>query len=160
DSNDVVMQVALSSPLTWQDVGKWYAQNARDRSSLGSAAKTKLQQILTTASPKTRDDSIRAVHRWVAQDIRYVSIALGLGGYQPRTPEEVTRTGFGDCKDKATLFVAALAKLGVPAFPVLLNAFGHVERRVPSVDQFNHVIAAVKRGDHYEFTDLTADILP
>jgi hypothetical protein len=160
DSNDVVMQVALSSPLTWQDVGKWYAQNARDRSSLGSAAKSKLQQILTTASPKTRDDTIRAVHRWVAQDIRYVSIALGLGGYQPRSPDTVVVSGFGDCKDKATLFTAAMNSLGITTFPVLLNSTGVTYRELASIDQLDHAIAAVKTPAGYQFTDLTSEFTP
>src|SRR5262249_26755272 len=115
DSNNVSMSVAMSAPLTWQDIGKWYASNAKDRYAVGPTASKKLAAIV--AGAKTRDDTIRAVHRWVAQDIRYVSIALGMGGYQPRAPEEVVSTGFGDCKDKATLFVASLNKLGIQALP-------------------------------------------
>src|SRR5256886_12916136 len=40
-------------------------------------------------SSKTLDDSLRAVYRWVAQDFRYVSLSLGLGGYLPRLPAQV-----------------------------------------------------------------------
>lgn len=158
DSNGVTMTIGISSPLGWSNIGAWYASNARTRYALTPAVEQKITEVIKGA--KTIDDSIRAVHRWVAQDIRYVSIALGLGGYQPRTPDEVLRTGFGDCKDKATLFVAALGKLGVTAYPVLLNIDGGVQRNLPSIDQFNHVIAAVKRGGGYEYTDLTADLFP
>ena len=160
DSNDVVMHVALSSPETWTDVGKWYAKNAKDRYTLGAPSAKKLQQVLADAKPKTRDDTIRAVHRWVAQDIRYVSIALGLGGYQPRSPDSVVTSGFGDCKDKATLFVASMNKLGIPAFPVLLNSTGVSYRELASIEQLDHAIAALKTSTGYLFTDLTSEFTP
>jgi hypothetical protein len=160
DSNDVAMHVALSSPQTWSDVGKWYAKNAKTRSALGSISKVKLQQVLAEAKAKTREDSIRAVHKWVAQDIRYVSIALGLGGYQPRSPDTVVTTGFGDCKDKATLFVAAMNSLGITTFPVLLNSSGVSYRELATIEQLDHAIAAVKTPTGYQFTDLTSYFTP
>jgi len=159
DSNDVWMSVAVSAPGSWSGIGAWYASLAQDRYTLDSAADAKLRQVVREA--RTREDTIRAVHRWAAQDVRYLSVALGIGGYQPRTPAEVVRTGFGDCKDKATLFVAALKELGITAYPVLLSSTGGVERDHPSVYQFDHAIAAVKNPDGgYTFTDLTAAIVP
>lgn len=160
DSNDVQMQIALSSPLTWQDIGSWYAKISKDRYALGAAAKAKLHEQLAKAAPKTRDDTIRAVQRWVAQDIRYVSIALGLGGYQPRSPDTVVVSGFGDCKDKATLFVASMNSLGITTFPVLLNSTGVSYRELATLDQLDHAIAAVKTPTGYQFTDLTSEFTP
>jgi hypothetical protein len=160
DSNNVQMEVALSSPLAWQDIGRWYAQNARDRYSLGAAANAKLKQVLAAAAPRPRDDTIRAVQRWVAQDIRYVSIALGLGGYQPRQPDTVVVSGFGDCKDKATLFVAAMNSLGITTYPVLLNSTGISYRELATLEQLDHAIAAVKTPTGYQFTDLTSEFTP
>ncbi len=160
DSNGVLMSVQISSPTTWAEIGKWYAGNASSRYVATPAVDSAIKSAVKDA--RTLDDSIRAVHRWVAQDIRYVAIALGLGGYQPRSPDEVVRTGFGDCKDKATLFVVAMKKFGVTAFPVLLNSTGGVRRDMPSIDQLDHVIAAFKRpGDtQYEYADLTASLTP
>ena len=160
DSNGVYMSVLIAAPITWGDIGKWYADNARGRYALTRAVEAKLSTAV--AGAKTLDDSIRLVHRWVAQDVRYVSIALGLGGYQPRTPAEVTTTGFGDCKDKATLFIAALARLGVTAYPVILNSQGGVKRELPTISQFNHAIAAIQRRGvpGYQFVDMTADLVP
>lgn len=160
DSNGVFMMVQISAPRTWASIGKWYADNARSRYVASPAVDSAIAAAVK-GSP-TLDDSIRAVHRWIAQDIRYVSIALGLGGYQPRTPDEVVRTGFGDCKDKATLFVAAMSRLGVTAFPVILSSTGGVQRDMPSISQLDHAIAAFRRPGktQYEYTDLTADLTP
>src|SRR5581483_8168077 len=118
DSNGVFMSVALAAPMSWQAIAQWYAGLARGRYTLTPALKRKLTELV--AGARTADDSLRAVHRWVAQDIRYVSIALGLGGYQPRAPQAVFETGYGDCKDKATLFIALLERMGFTADPVLL----------------------------------------
>jgi len=158
DTNDVLMTIKVSSPLTWNDIAAWYAGNARERYTLTPDARTMMDGKLQGA--RTLTDSIRAVHDWVAQDIRYVSIALGLGGYQPRAPDVVIQTGYGDCKDKATLFIAALGAMGVEAFPVLLSSSGGVDRLLPSIQQFDHVIAGVRRGDGYLYTDLTSDLTP
>jgi hypothetical protein len=117
--------------------------------------------VLRAAPRATRRDTILALHRWIAQDIRYVSIALGAGGYVPRTADDVLTTAFGDCKDKATLFIAALRRANIPAYPVLLAIGAHPDARLPSIQQFNHVIAAVdESATTRTFTDLTAELVP
>ena len=158
DSNGVRTTIEIGSPITWNRIAEWYAQNARDRYTTTPAVDAKLAEV--TRDARSREDSIRAIHRWIAQDIRYVSIALGMGGYQPRSPDAVVQSGYGDCKDKATLFVAALAKMGVTAYPVLLNSRGGVRRELPTIEQLNHAIAAIKRGSGYQFVDLTASLTP
>lgn len=157
DSNGVVMRVRVGGALTWNDVSHWYAGLARDRYTATPNLTRVVDSVVSAAKPRTRDDSIRAVHRWVAQDIRYVGIELGIGGYQPRMPDTVIATGYGDCKDKATLFVAALGHLGITAYPVLLSINATARRDLPSAGQFNHEIAAVSLGNgKYQFVDLTS----
>jgi transglutaminase-like putative cysteine protease len=158
DSNGVFMTVQASSPVTWQDVSHWYGDLARLREVAPPAVAAKVDSLVRGA--RTRDDSIRAVHKWVAQDIRYVAIALGMGGYQPRLPDTVRVTGFGDCKDKATLFVASLRHLGIEAYPVLLSSNATARRDLPTIQQFNHEIAAVATGSGWQYVDLTASTVP
>jgi len=155
DSNGVVMRVRIGGPLNWTDVSRWYADLARAR----YRATPQLTRIVDSlvVGAKTQSDSIRAVHRWVAQDIRYVGIELGIGGYQPRMPDTVIATGYGDCKDKSTLFVAALDHLGIHAFPTLLSINANAQRDLPSPQQFNHEIVAVALASGgYQFVDITS----
>jgi len=158
DSNDVLMSIGVAGPIDWETIGSWYTGLARDRYGIDRSIRQKLRTILKGS--RTPDDSLRAVQRWVAQDIRYVSIALGLGGYQPRMPAEVVATGYGDCKDKATLFVAAVRALGFRAYPVLLNSSTLVDRALPSLSQFDHAIAVVERPAGRVYVDLTAELVP
>jgi Domain of Unknown Function with PDB structure (DUF3857)/Transglutaminase-like superfamily len=156
DSNGVSMWVSVAAPGSWSDIGRWYAGLEHDRLSVESQLRDTVRGV--TAHATTLDDSIRAIHRWVAQDVRYVSVSLGIGGYQPRTPAKVLATGFGDCKDKATLFIAALGVIGVQAYPVLLNAGGRPDRGLPTIGAFDHEIAAIKRPTGYQFVDLTSEL--
>jgi transglutaminase-like putative cysteine protease len=159
DTNAVHMHVITSLPLSWSEITSWYDELSRARYTLTPSVQARVRELV--AGARTRLDTLRALHRWVAQDIRYVSVSLGLGGYQPRMPEETVTTGFGDCKDKTTLFIALLRSLDIDAQPVLLNSNAAVVRREhPSIRQFNHMIAAVKEARGYTFTDLTAAMTP
>lgn len=158
DSSTAISHVELASPEGWGDIGRWYAGLARDRYAVTPALAAKVHELV--AGARTLDDSIRAVHKYVAQDIRYISIALGISGYRPRLPDSVVATGFGDCKDKATLFVTALRAMGVQADPVLLSSNGHVVTTLPSIDQFDHEIAVVHGAGGPTYTDLTAEYRP
>jgi alkylated DNA nucleotide flippase Atl1 len=158
DSNDVSVTITVGSPVGWGDVARWYAGLAKDRYTVTPALEARLSEVVHGA--RTREDSLRAVYRWVAQDFRYVSVSLGLAGYQPRTPAAVLETKYGDCKDKATLFVALAQRMGFHAYPVLLNLSGGVDSSLPTTQQFNHMIAAVERPGGYLYLDLTADAIP
>jgi hypothetical protein len=158
DSISQGMTVSVSPSFDWAAIGKWYVPIARDAYAITPSVEEKMKTVL--AGARNLDDSIARIHKWVSQDIRYVAIELGRGGYVPRSAETVVRTGFGDCKDKAMLFAAALKKMGVTAYPVLLNISGSEQKETPSVGQFNHMIAAVKRGNSYQFADLTAGSYP
>jgi transglutaminase-like putative cysteine protease len=158
DSNGVFMSVELAGPIEWETIGSWYAGLSRDRYGVDHSVREKMRSILKGST--TPDDTLRAVQRWVAQDIRYVSIALGLGGYQPRMPAEVLATGYGDCKDKATLFIAVVRALGFRANPVLLSSGGRVDRALPSLSQLDHAIAVVERAEGRVYVDLTAELVP
>lgn len=159
DSNTVYMAVTVGGRTEWSDIARWYAGLARDRYALTPEIEARAAEVVREA--RTQEDTLRALHRWIAQDFRYVSLSLGIGGYQPRPPAEVFATQSGDCKDKATLFVALASRMGARAYPVLLASEGGVDRKLPSIRQFDHAIAAVERpGGGYTFLDLTADLVP
>jgi transglutaminase-like putative cysteine protease len=158
DSNDFNASVTVSSPESWGDVARWYAGLARDRYAVTPALDARLAAVV--GGQRTREDSLRALYRWVAQDFRYVSVSLGLAGYQPRPPAEVLETQYGDCKDKATLFVALAQRMGFRAYPVLVSAYGGADSSVVSARQFNHMIVAVEQPGGYLYLDPTAEIVP
>ncbi|MEJ2679162.1 MAG: DUF3857 and transglutaminase domain-containing protein [Gemmatimonadota bacterium] len=159
DSNQVIETVSLALPMTWDSVTEWYTGLSRDRYQLTPEIRKKEAEILQDA--RTRADTLKALYRWVAQDFRYVSLSLGEGGYVPRAPDEVFKTGAGDCKDKTTFFVAVARDAGYDADPVLVASGGSIDPALPSIQQFDHMIAAVARPDGgHDFLELTSSLAP
>jgi hypothetical protein len=157
--NTVDMQIAVGAPLAWNDVARWYAGLTQDRYQFGPGLDSIFRVV--TAASASRDDSLHALYRWVAQEIRYVSLSLGQGGYQPRPPEQVAATKLGDCKDKATLLITLLRHMGERASPVLVDLTGKPDSLMPGPGQFDHVIVALERaGGGYTFLDPTAELAP
>ncbi len=157
DSNGVTRYLRYAGALAWSDIGAWYRELAEGRYAMTPVLEQQLADLVADAP--TLMDSLRAVHRFVAQDVRYVSLSLGIGGYQPRMPEEVLRSLSGDCKDKATLFVAFARALGLEAYPVLATT-GRIDPDLPSLQQFDHAIARVELPDGPLYVDLTASLVP
>ncbi len=156
--NNVASSVRVSSQLPWDSIAGWYHAMARDRYELTNDIGEELAGEY--AGARTMRDSVAAVHRWIAQDLRYVSLSLGDGGYQPRRPADVVETRFGDCKDKTTLFVAIVTALGLDASPVLVSTTGGVDSLMPTMLRFDHMIAAVETSRGREFADLTSPLTP
>ncbi len=92
-------------------------------------------------------DNLRALRMWMARHIDYRQVYLTPDrGWVPDSAVEVMRKRYGDCKDMASLFVAAARGLGFEAYPVLARIVeGHVPVEAPvSPYVFNHVIVAVR----------------
>ncbi len=160
DSSVPRAAISIGSPMHWADIARWYNGLAKDRYALSPRAIAAIDSVVR--SRRAGEDTVQALHRWIASDIRYVSVALGLSGYQPRLPDSTIATGVGDCKDKATLFIAAAKHLGLVAYPVLLNSDGVSDRSMVSITQFDHVIAAMPKAgaSGYSYLDLTTDAMP
>src|SRR6266550_4584921 len=159
--NTLSVHIDVGSPITWGELAHWYANLSAGRYALSPALESQLADHVKDA--RTLEDSLRAVHRWVSQDFRYVSLSLGIGGYLPRLPAQVLDTRYGDCKDKATLFIALVRRMGIRANPVLLSASGGADSTLPTVQQFDHMIAAVDRPEKLGgriYLDLTSDLTP
>lgn len=156
--SDVDPEIDVAGPLTWSDIGLWYVRLLADRfvvtDSLLSLAASQIRNA------RTFEDSLRAMHRWVAQEFRYVSLSLGVGGYLPRMPAAVLDTRYGDCKDKTIFFVAIARRMGWEAAPVLTSGSGAIDSTLPSLDAFDHMIAAVRHGGAWRFADVTAAFVP
>lgn len=77
--------------------------------------------------------------------VRYTGLELGAQAIVPVPPSETIRRGFGDCKDQATLVVAALRRLGVPAHVALLRPGRDrdVSPDLPGMGLFTHAIVHV-----------------
>jgi transglutaminase-like putative cysteine protease len=157
DSTGYLQRIVYSGTVDWATIGRWFTSLAEGRTEPSPAVRQRVDAL--TVGMNTPMEALRAVHRWVAQDVRYVSLALGLGGYQPRQPDEVLATLAGDCKDKTMLFIAMARALGFEAYPVI-TASSWTDPALPSISQFDHMIARVELPDGPLYVDATASLVP
>ena len=128
---------------SWPEMGNWYRNLTSGRRDASVEIKQKV--IALTASATTTLDKIRILARFVQQDIRYVAIELGIGGWQPHPAADVFTFRYGDCKDKATLLGSMLHEIGVDSYYVVINTQrGSISPETPAYRGFNHVIIAIK----------------
>jgi hypothetical protein len=127
---------------TWNEFGRWYLKLAAGRRDASPQIKQKVMEL--TASAPTAIEKIKALASFVQNDIRYVAIELGIGGYQPHAAADIFSHGYGDCKDKVTLLSSMLAEIGVDSYYVLINSErGSVTASTPPNLGFNHAILAI-----------------
>jgi hypothetical protein len=128
---------------SWSDLGTWYLGLTRDRTQSSPEIVDKVASLAGRDAPPL--DAIRALARFVQNDIRYLAIELGIGGYQPHAARDVFSQRYGDCKDKATLLKAMLEQIGVQSYYLVINTVrGSVKPGIPAGNYFNHVILAIR----------------
>lgn len=128
---------------TWQNFGKFMAALYGGRDVLPPDVKAKVHQL--TDNLKTNKDKINALYHFMQDNTHYISIQLGIGGWQPLDAVYVSEKKYGDCKALSNYMVALLKEAGIKANNVLIKA-GNDEKDIltdfPS-NQFNHVVVCV-----------------
>jgi tetratricopeptide (TPR) repeat protein len=150
--------VQLTSFVSWQQVGLWYAGLEKDRRAPGPEVRAKAEEL--TKGLTTDLDKVEALYDFVAINFRYVSLSLGLGRYQPHPSSDVLHNQYGDCKDKHTLLASLLEAEGFHASSVLINSSRDLDPEVPSPAQFDHVITMLPMGDQEVWMDTTSEVAP
>jgi len=140
--------VAMPLGNTWQSIGAWYTQLAKDRLVATPEIAAKANELV--AGKTDFFDRTEAVSEYVQKQVRYFVVELGIGGWQPHPAGEIYRHHYGDCKDKATLLATMLSTVGVHATLVMVDSRrGIVDPNAPSMFG-NHMIAAIEIPKGYD----------
>jgi len=84
------------------------------------------------------------LHHWVAQNIRYLGIYVGAGGYVPHEAQSILDNRYGDCKDHVVILESLLATAGIESTPALINSSSaYLLPHLPTPGIFDHVITYV-----------------
>lgn len=150
----------LGTMDTWDGYGKWIASLNKGRNLLPSATKEKV--IFMTKDAKTREEKVKILYEYMQNKTRYVSIQLGIGGYQPFEASVVDGNGYGDCKALSNYMIALLDAASIPSHYVLINAGNNarpLHEDFPST-QFNHAIVAVPNDKDTLWLECTSQTNP
>ncbi len=150
--------VQLTTFVSWEQVGRWYASLDKDRRAPSPDVRAKAEEL--TKGLDHPMDKIEALYDFVAINFRYVSLSLGLGRYQPHAAADVLHNQYGDCKDKHTLLASLLEAEGLHASSVLINSTRKLDPDMPSPSQFDHVITMLPMGKDEVWMDTTSEVAP
>jgi hypothetical protein len=128
---------------TWAQVGRWYADLTNGRGEITPQIRDKTRELLAGVNDPL--EKIRRLASFVQHGIRYVAIEIGIGGFQPHSAQDVLASGYGDCKDKATLLSAMLREVDIDSYIVLINTDrDYMALDFPTPLSFNHAILAIR----------------
>ncbi len=143
----VLQRVLVSTIGNWAEISRWYWDACQPHLACTTPEMTNMVQRLT-AGVADRETRLRAIFRFVSQDIRYMGITTETTspGFEPHDVDMTFSNRYGVCRDKAVLLVALLRIGGFDAYPVLINVGPLKDEEVPQIS-FNHAITGLREPD-------------
>ncbi|MGQ9561225.1 MAG: DUF3857 domain-containing transglutaminase family protein [Candidatus Oleimicrobiaceae bacterium] len=150
------VELAPAGMKSWNDVAAWYHSLAAPQTK--ATKKVRDMAKLLVADCQSDSEKLQRLATWLRDNVRYLAVEIGLGGYQPHPAEEVLANRYGDCKDMATLLCAMAHAVELKAEHVLVSTWqnGAPDTSLPSPFHFNHaMVFSPEVGDSGLWVDPT-----
>lgn len=154
--SDFEIQGYKGNMSSWENFGIFINSLLKGRDVLPDAVKQQVHQL--TDGIKDEKEKIKVLYNFLQQNTRYISVQLGIGGWQPFDANYVFTKRYGDCKALSNYMVAILKEAGLNARYVLIRG-GEDENDIitdfPS-NQFNHATVCVITGKDSVWLECTS----
>lgn len=145
---------------SWENFGMFINSLLKGRDVMPDAIKQKVHELTDGVSDKK--EKVKILYNFLQQNTRYISVQLGIGGWQPFDANYVYTKRYGDCKALSNYMVALLKEAGINANYVLIRA-GDDEEDIltdfPS-NQFNHATVCVPMEKDTMWLECTSQTVP
>jgi transglutaminase-like putative cysteine protease len=146
----------------WDDLGKWiYTDLIKSRQALSPEV---VAEMKTLVNGLTSDkEKAKKIYEYMQQKTRYISVQIGLGGFQPMFANDVQRLGYGDCKALVSYMQSLLKAVDIPSIYCVVNAGRFKQNMDPefaSMDQGNHVILCLPLEKDTTWLECTSQTVP
>lgn len=127
----------------WNTYGQFIYELNKGRGQLSAGMAAKVKEMTAKATKPAEKAAI--LYDYLQEQMRYVSVQLGIGGWQTFDAQYVEKNKYGDCKALTYFMKAMLAEINIPAYPALVYA-GNQKKEVEedfTIPNFNHVILKI-----------------
>ncbi|KQC29859.1 DUF3857 domain-containing transglutaminase family protein [Flagellimonas eckloniae] len=145
----------------WNEMGVWI-NNAllKDRAILSEATVAKAKNLVKGITDDL--EKARVIYKYVQDNTRYISVQVGIGGWEPISAIDVDNVKYGDCKGLSNYMHALLNAVGVTSYYTVIQAGN---QKIDFDSEFsalqgNHAILAIPYNDQYYWVDCTSQIIP
>lgn len=150
------------SYTNWQELGKWQYDNLlKDRQTLSPQT---IETVKNLIKDETNDkDRARKIYQYMQNKTRYISIQVGIGGFQPFKASEVDRLGYGDCKALVNYMQSLLAVANIESYYCVVNAGSkkvNLDPTFASMEQGNHIILCMPLKGDTTWLECTSQKIP
>ncbi len=156
--SEIAPVIVGSTFKTWDDFRKWYAEAIRGFTEPDEEVRRIAAEL--TKGKTTREQKLRALFEFVADDIRYVNYVSG-EWWLPNRPQQLLARREGDCDDKAILLITLLRAVGIEAQEVMVQTRMTGQPSVllsknAAVPMFDHGIAFLPGPNGGMYLDATS----
>ncbi|MDB4996896.1 MAG: Transglutaminase-like enzyme putative cysteine protease, partial [Myxococcaceae bacterium] len=116
--SEVVPVILGSTFKSWAEFRTWYGEAIRGF--IEPDAEVRRLAAELTKGKTTREQKLKALFDFVADDIRYVNYVSG-EWWLPNRPQQLLARREGDCDDKAILLITLLRAVGIDAQEVMVQ---------------------------------------
>ncbi|MGJ8714814.1 MAG: DUF3857 domain-containing transglutaminase family protein [Maribacter stanieri] len=146
---------------SWKEFGGWiYNSLLKGRGELNASTIQKVQTLVRgIEDPK---EKIKIVYQFVQDNTRYISVQMGIGGWEPISAIEVDRVKYGDCKGLTNYTMALLKAVGIESYYTIVSAgpnMRSLDFDFPSL-QGNHAFLNVPLVDEEIWLECTSQVVP
>jgi len=152
----VATRVITSTMHTWEEVSRYSWELTDEKCVADETVKELVAEI--TEGLETTEEKIKAIHYWIAENVRYLGVSMDRGAFlEPHFASYTIEKEYGVCRDKSVLMITMLKEIGVPAWDATINVSRTTDREIPNVF-FEHVIVAIEDGEGgYFYIDPTQE---
>lgn len=144
----------------WMSFGKFGYTLNHDRDILPENIKQRVHAL--SDGLKTNPEKIKILYEYLQENTHYISIQLGIGGWQTFDANYVATKGYGDCKALSNYMYSLLKEAGIKSYYTWIKAGENNNSFLadfPS-NQFNHCIVCVPQAKDTIWLECTSQTLP
>lgn len=143
----------------WSNYGKWMYKLLDKRDEIPVNILSKIKEL--TQDANSDKEKVKRIYNYLQNNSRYVSIQLGIGGFQPEIARSVLENGFGDCKGLSNAMKAMLNTIDIPSYYCEISTEEKdLYDNFANASQTNHVILLVPLKNDSVWLECTSQTIP